>query len=88
MPLAEKQQVFHVLSTSKSPIKSTELLLELLRSNRMTSMFLFLNPKSQCRMRDLLYLVGATSTVISLVSQIKLEWVLYGHIANFSWFPH
>ena len=44
MPLAQKQEEIHVLSISEFLIKSTGLLLELFKSNRMTSIFLILKP--------------------------------------------
>lgn len=36
---AQKQEALHVLSISESLTKTTDLLLELLKSNRMTSIF-------------------------------------------------
>ena len=68
-PLAQQQKVFHVRSTSKSPIWRTGLILELLRSNKVTWLFSFLNPKSRRRMGDPLYTMGGASTVLSLVSK-------------------
>ena len=63
MPQAQKYEVFHEPRTSKS-IKTAGLLLELLKCNRLTSIFLFFGPNGQCRMCDPHYMVGGANTVL------------------------